>query len=121
MDENEKNQDFQARLEKPSSEKLVDKLAIGLFFIIYALIMVSTYCFISYIEQGKLVQLASENSLRMLTFKDKDLGMSKQVDYMLNLGFVVEIICIVLMIGSTIFMVLFLIGMYKTIREKLFH
>ena len=105
-------------MNKKSSGKLEDKLAIGLIFIIYALIMVTTYCIISYVMKGKLVQLVGYDSLSVLASKNKEEALSHSVNYMLNLGLVIEIVCILLIIGSTIFMVLFLIGMYKNIKRK---
>lgn len=105
-------------MNKQSSEKLEDKLAIGFIFIIYAFIMVTTYSIISYIKQGKLVQLVGYDSLSVLASKDKEEALSRSVDYMLNLGLVIEVVCILLMIGSTIFMVILLIEMYKSIRGK---
>ncbi|WP_204177989.1 MULTISPECIES: hypothetical protein [unclassified Staphylococcus] len=96
------------------NKKLEDILAFSMIFIIYAFIMFGSITMLNYIIQGKYKNLVTDNTAASYIFSKE-----KTLEYLGNIGVGISIICVILMIVATLFMILGTVNEWKNKQEDL--
>ena len=108
----------EADKNKLDSEEVTNTHAFIFVCTIYALVMTVGYYILSYIMHGKHKLLVTDRSMRVALSDNKERVKAQLIDFVLNVGLVVEIAFILLMIGATVFMIYISIGFYLEIVKK---
>ncbi|RIN92406.1 hypothetical protein [Mammaliicoccus sciuri] len=80
---------------------------------IYAFVMTVSYATLDYIIKGKYKSMATDSKLGVILY-----GKDKYIEYLSNIGIGVSILCVILMIVSTFFMILVIIGAINEWKNK---
>ncbi|WP_436949308.1 hypothetical protein [Staphylococcus shinii] len=98
---------------KYSKKKIENIIAFSMIIIIYLIVMTVSYATLDYIIKGKYKSMVTDNTMGTII-----LGKDKVLEYVGNIGIGVSILCVILMIVSTIFMVLLILGAVSEWKNK---